>query len=428
LSPRARSLYLDRPSARRRSSSYSSGSSGGGVLRKILWTLVALVVVIVGVGILQLTRAVPRQHAQATMAASVTVPGQAAQLPWPHEGQAAVAVGTVGMVGSVGGSASVPIASLAKMMTAYQVLTDHPLSLHTNGPSLTVTSADVADYRTRAHNSESVLAVRAGERLTEYQALQAMLIPSANNVAALLARWDAGSVPAFVARMNATAKKLGLTGTHYTDPAGQLGTTVSTAVDQLVIAQKAMQQPVFADIVAQPAATFPVAGKVFNFNYFIGHYGFVGIKTGSNAAAGGCWAFAAQRTVAGKPAVVYGVVLGQHGRNGELIQPALLLGRKLADAVPRVVQQTAVVAAGTRVGALTAPWRKPVPLVTKNAITLTTVPGQRFTTDLRLTTPASRGVAAGTQVGTLSVGGLSTPVVVASAAPDPTLKWRLTRL
>ena len=393
-----------------------------------MWTFLVLVVVLVGAGIFQLTRAVPQQHVQSTMPATVTVAGQAPQLPWPHEGQAAVAVGAVGMVGAVGGSTPVPIASLAKMMTAYQVLADHPLALHANGPSVTVTAADVADYRTRAHNSESVLDVRAGERLTEYQALQALLIPSANNIAALLAKWDAKSTSAFVARMNATAKKLGLTGTHYTDPAGQLATTVSTAADQLVLAQKAMQNPVFAEIVAQPAATFPVAGKLFNFDYFIGHYGFVGIKTGSNAAAGGCWAFAANRTVAGKPAVVYGVVLGQHGKNGELIQPALALGRKLADAVPRVVQQTTVVAAGTHVGTLTAPWRKSVALVTKNAVTMTTVAGQRFVTTLKLDTPKSRNVAAGTVVGSVTVGGVTTPVVTAGPAAAPTLSWRLTHL
>jgi len=393
-----------------------------------MWTFLVLVVVIVGAGIFQLTRAVPDQHVRSTMPATVSVAGQAPQLPWPHEGQAAVAVGAVGMVGSVGGSTPVPIASLAKMMTAYQVLADHPLALHANGPTVTVTAADVADYRTRAHNNESVLDVRAGERLTEYQALQALLIPSANNIAALLAKWDAKSGPAFVARMNATAKKLGLTGTHYTDPAGQVATTVSTAADQLVLAQKAMQNPVFAEIVAQPAATFPVAGKLFNFDYFIGHYGFVGIKTGSNAAAGGCWAFAANRTVAGKPEVVYGVVLGQHGTNGELIQPALALGRKLADAVPRVVQQATVVAAGTHVGSLTAPWRKPVALVTKNPVTMTTVAGQRFPMRLQLDTPKARNLRAGTVVGSLTVGGVTTPVVTAAAAAGPTLSWRLTHL
>ena len=47
------------------------------------------------------------------------------------------------------------------------------------------------------------MSIAAGERLTERQALQALLLPSANNIAAVLARWDAGSADRFVARMNA---------------------------------------------------------------------------------------------------------------------------------------------------------------------------------------------------------------------------------
>jgi D-alanyl-D-alanine carboxypeptidase (penicillin-binding protein 5/6) len=429
LSPRARSVYLDRPSSRRRSSygGYSSGHHGGGLLRRLAFALLALVVVAVALVVVQMTRSVPAQQVRPAFAASVTAPGQTPRLPWPSEGQAAVAVADLGAVGSAGGSAPVPIASLAKMMTAYQVLTDHPLALRSNGPSMTVGAADVADYRKRAHNAESVLAVQAGERLGEYQALQALLIPSANNIASLLARWDAGSEAAFLTKINATAKRLGLTATHYADPAGQDAATVSTATDQLMLAQQAMKLPVFASIVAQPAATFPVAGRLFNYNYFIGHDGFVGIKTGSNAAAGGCWAFAARRTVAGKPTTVFGVVLGQHAKNGELIQPALDIGRRLADAVPTAVQQMTVVAAGTTVGSLRAPWRDDVPLVTQKAISLTGVPGQRLTPSLRLQSPSKRDLPAGTVVGQLTVSGVTTAVVVAKAAPGPTIGWRLTR-
>jgi len=70
------------------------------------------------------------------------------------------------------------------------------------------------------------------EQLTELQALQALLLPSANNIAAVLARWDGGSAGRFVARMNATARSLGMTHTRYTDPSGYDDATVSTAADQ----------------------------------------------------------------------------------------------------------------------------------------------------------------------------------------------------
>jgi D-alanyl-D-alanine carboxypeptidase (penicillin-binding protein 5/6) len=74
-----------------------------------------------------------------------------------------------------------------------------------------------------------------------------------------------------------------------------------------------MRLPVFASIVATPSATLPVAGTVHNTNTLLGHNGFVGVKTGSTAAAGGCFAFRAIRWIDGKRTTITGVVLGQPG-------------------------------------------------------------------------------------------------------------------
>src|SRR5204863_9818904 len=111
-----------------------------------------------------------------------------------------------------------PIASLAKVMTAYVVLRDHPLRLGEEGPTITLTDGDVADTERRRRQQESVVPIAAGEQLNELQALQALLLPSANNIAAVLARWGAGSTDRFVARMNAIARPLGMAHTRYTDP------------------------------------------------------------------------------------------------------------------------------------------------------------------------------------------------------------------
>jgi serine-type D-Ala-D-Ala carboxypeptidase (penicillin-binding protein 5/6) len=130
-----------------------------------------------------------------------------------------------------------------------------------------------------------------------------------------LARWDVGSARRFVARMNATARSLGMTHTHYTDPSGYDDSTVSTAADQLRIVVHAMRLPVFASIVASSSATLPVAGIVRNTNTLLGRDGFVGIKTGSDNAAGGCFAFRAIRRIDGKLTTITGVVLGQPGQD-----------------------------------------------------------------------------------------------------------------
>jgi serine-type D-Ala-D-Ala carboxypeptidase (penicillin-binding protein 5/6) len=231
---------------------------------------------------------------------------------WPAYGQAAVHIGQ-SQVRAGPNQHAAAIASVAKVMTAYVVLRDHPLRPGQDGPTVTLTDADVADTDRRRRQQESVVPIAAGEQLTELQALQALLLPSANNIAAVLARWDTGSVDRFVARMNATARSLGMTHTRYTDPSGYDDATVSTAADQMRIVDRAMRLPAFASIVATPSATLPVAGTVHNTNTLLGHNGFVGVKTGSTAAAGGCFAFRAIRWIHGKRTTITGVVLGQPG-------------------------------------------------------------------------------------------------------------------
>jgi D-alanyl-D-alanine carboxypeptidase (penicillin-binding protein 5/6) len=233
---------------------------------------------------------------------------------WPADGQAAIQIGD-SPIQAGPNQHPAPIASVAKVMTAYLVLRDHPLAIGQDGPTITLTDADVGDTVRRAGRDESIVSIAVGEVLTERQALVALLLPSANNIAAVLARWDAGSTERFVARMNAAARSLGMRHTRYTDPSGYDDATVSTAADQLRIVDRAMRLPVFASIVAMPSATLPVAGTVENTNTLLGRGGFVGVKTGSDHAAGGCFAFRAIRLVRGRWTTITGVVLGQPGHD-----------------------------------------------------------------------------------------------------------------
>jgi D-alanyl-D-alanine carboxypeptidase (penicillin-binding protein 5/6) len=234
---------------------------------------------------------------------------------WPAHGQAAFIETGRSQIQVGPNQHPAAIASVAKVMTAYLVLRDHPLGPGEDGPTIMLSDADVADTDRRSRQEESVVSVAAGEQLTERQALQALLLPSANNIAAVLARWDAGSADRFIARMNATARSLGMAHTRYTDPSGYDDATVSTAADQVRIVDRAMQLPVFASIVATASATLPVAGVVHTTNTLLGHNGFVGIKTGSDDAAGGCFAFRAIRWIGGKRTTITGVVLGQPGHD-----------------------------------------------------------------------------------------------------------------
>ena len=234
---------------------------------------------------------------------------------WPAYGQAAFVEAGQPQIHGGPNQHAAPIASVAKVMTAYLVLRDHPLRLGQGGPTITLSDADVVDTDRRRGRQESVVPVAAGEQLTELQALQARLLPSANNIAVVLARWDAGSVARFVMRMNATARSLGMTSTRYTDPSGYDDATVSTAADQVRIVDEAMRLAVFASIVGASSATLPVAGTVSNTDALLGHDGFVGVKTGSDHAAGGCFAFRAVRRIDDRRTTITGVVLGQPGHD-----------------------------------------------------------------------------------------------------------------
>src|SRR5438094_7821336 len=180
----------------------------------------ALVVVLLVVGAVQYLRPLPAVPPRPLLPASAHVPGAAPRLPWPGTGRAALGAVGLGVVATSGPEKPQPIASVAKVMTALVVLDGKPIPARQQGPSLTVTAQDVADYAAKRDQGQSVVRVAAGEQLTEYQLLQGLLIPSGNNIADLLARWIAGSVPAFVDRMNARARAIGLKSTTFVDTSG----------------------------------------------------------------------------------------------------------------------------------------------------------------------------------------------------------------
>ena len=117
----------------------------------------------------------------------------------------------------------------------------------------------MAEYYYDLDNDESNIPIQLGEKLTERQMLEALLNQSANDIAYSLALWDAGSLPAFVAKMNALAASLGATHTHYVDASGYDPQSVSTAADTLRIAAAGMSIPAFAEVVGLSTVT-PAAG------------------------------------------------------------------------------------------------------------------------------------------------------------------------
>jgi D-alanyl-D-alanine carboxypeptidase (penicillin-binding protein 5/6) len=266
-----------------------------------------------------------------TPAARPAPPGQPQLGPvsWPADGVSAAGIGGHGVTDGPGATRPVPIASVAKLMTAYVILQDHPLPEHGSGPAVTVEPSEAAEYPSQVAAGDSLVAVAAGERLTERQALEALLLPSADNMAWILARWDAGGQAAFAARMNAAARSLAMTGTRYTDPSGLDPSTTSTAADQVRLGLAAMGMPALAAITAEVTAVVPVAGLVRNTNTLLGRDGIVGLKTGSTQAAGGCLLVAAWPEVSGHRTLIVAATFGQPGTAGTILPNALQAGHNL---------------------------------------------------------------------------------------------------
>jgi D-alanyl-D-alanine carboxypeptidase len=185
--------------------------------------------------------------------------------------------------------ASVPPASLTKMLTALAVRA----SLDLDG--LAVASRDAARQPARK------LALRRGQRLTVEQALKALMISSANDVAVMLAEAAGGSVARFSRAMDAESALLGLRGSSWRNPHGLDGPGHrSSAFDLAILSRAVLKDRWLARVVRMRRAAFTTpSGRRYTLNarsrFLRGYRGAVGVKTGFTDDAGHCLAAAATR-------------------------------------------------------------------------------------------------------------------------------------
>lgn len=190
----------------------------------------------------------------------------------------------------------VPVASLVKVMTAYVVLREARLS-----DTITITATDV---KYAAHGGATTAGLKKGETLTVRDLLYGLMLPSGADAANALARRYGPGKTAFVAKMNDTARALGLTGTRYTNADGMptpANGGYSTAIDQAKLAQHALASSTFRTVVGKKAH---MVGKTAlhrahtwrNSNKLLSRAdGVLGVKTGYTNAAGYCLLFAGER-------------------------------------------------------------------------------------------------------------------------------------
>ncbi|MFI5631376.1 D-alanyl-D-alanine carboxypeptidase [Streptomyces sp. NPDC051664] len=400
------------------------------VRRVKIWTPLAVLLLIV-FAIVQAVRPLPTPELRLTAQSTYTFDGTKPSLPWPNEGQGYMAATGLGTVDSFGEQKAVPIGSVAKAMTAYIVLKDHPLKKGQAGPSITVDAKAESDGKLDAAGESTLNTVKTGDKLTEQEALSAIMIPSANNIARLLARWDAGSEKAFVKKMNDTAKSLGMKNTTYTDPSGLTATTVSSAEDQVKLGQKLVEIPALMAITKLPSWTDPSGKSWRNYNTLVPYNGALGIKTGSTSKAGGNLLFAAHKMVGDTDQLIVGAVLGQH--KAPIIDTVNAVSKDVMVATEDLLKSGKVVKKGDVVGAVDDGFGGTTPVVATEDVAAVGWPG--LTVKLELSDDGKtlpHEAAAGTHVGTLTVGEGSSQVKVAVALQsdlmNPSFGQKLTRI
>lgn len=179
-------------------------------------------------------------------------------------------------------------ASTAKMITALMVMEKKPFELGEKGETITISQEFYQKYIWYITHNGSNAAVAVGERISQYDALAAALLPSSNNFADTLAIWAFGSLDAYKEYATQRLADWGLKNTTIgIDASGYSSTTTSTASDLAIIGQKVMSNPVLAEIVGLKTHTIPVAGQINNTNQLLGIDNIVGIKTGYTGSASG---------------------------------------------------------------------------------------------------------------------------------------------
>ncbi len=438
--------------------------------RRLWWSLLVVVVsvVILAAAGLEAANRIDTPLAEPVVSsrlpASLVVAGVAPSVPWPAKGQGAISIPSLGYAQQSGPEWPVPIASLTKLTSAVVVLHDHPVAANTDGPMITMTAADVAEYDNDIHKDESTIPVQVGEQLSERQMLEALLTRSANNIAYSLAVWDAGSAAAFVARMNAMAASLGATSSHYVDVSGFDQQSVSTAADTLRITAAGMRDPTFAAIVALPSVSLPLVGTVPNLVPEVGSSNVVGVKSGYTSHAGGCMVLAGDRVLQGRTVLVLVAVLGQPTpapvppttttTTPKVTVPGTPttttttvppdqwnvpdpfrftrpVAENLLGTTEAAVVSVTVSTAGRVVGAVTSTWGRThhqVPVVTRVDAFVLAWPGQQVTSAATLQ-PVGPGDAIGSRIGaavySLGTQVESVPLLLAATVPEPSWWWRL---
>ncbi|MDZ7744582.1 MAG: serine hydrolase [Candidatus Saccharibacteria bacterium] len=347
-------------------------------------------------------------------------------VPWPDEGVATIGAVGYGLLDDSGNADEVvPIASITKLFTALAIMEQKPFEQGQDGETITFGQADQQLYTDYIAREGSAYPINAGDSLTQAEAMHALLIPSANNLADSLSRWAFGSEENFLRYVNDMAADMGLENTTIADTSGFSPESVSTPRELMVVAERVLQDPVLSEIVSKPSTVIdPAVGTIYNTNPLLLDQYVVGVKTGTTDEAGSNLIFAADFPLTETASTtIIGMVLGQPDR-----QTVINQSRSILQSGQKGLGFIEVVEPETVVGRYEVPWAEEVELVTNGGIMVGAWVGEAYQPQVEAER-VEPGVQAQTEVGTLSVdhGSDTTSVPITTTDPiePPSFWWRL---
>ncbi|MBP9853162.1 D-alanyl-D-alanine carboxypeptidase [Candidatus Saccharibacteria bacterium] len=391
----------------------------GGIATVVIACLLVAVVV-------QLLRPLPAARIRLTPASSVVEQAKPVELAWPNDPnmQAAIGAEGYGVLATSGSQKPVATASIAKVITALCVLQKYPLKQGEEGPTIRLTEADYALYQTHVAQGGSNVPVYIGQEMSLYQAIQALMIPSANNIADSLAVWAFGSQEEYKEYASNFVANLGMKSTTIgNDASGFDVDTRSTARDLILLGLAASKKPVLMEIASQKSASFPGLMQVANYNQALGKEGIVGLKTGNNIENPGGLLFAQEKVVAGKKMKIIGVVLGARD-----LPEALGYSVRLAATTPSAFNPFTV--HNTVVGTIETEWGGRSRLQTVGKRQMIHFSGSPVVRkdDLRTLYSVTTTMDAGRLLYRSGAKEIGVNLKPSQTIADPSIWWRLTRL
>ena len=325
---------------------------------------------------------------------------------------------------AVAGTAeALPMASIAKVVTALVVLDAKPIVAGETGPVVTLTAADFQSYLDYDTAGARSVAVFAGEQWTELELLQALLLGSSNNHADSVARWAFGSVDAYVVAANTWLTDNGLTDTAVVDTTGLRDESAGTATDLAHLAGLAATDPIVSAMLSSPASALANRRGVENTTSFLPEEGITGISRSYTDAAGVCFLFTAQVSDGASNFTFSGAFIGEPTYDALTADLAALMASARAG-----VGLIPVLAAGDAYATFTSAWGDTASAVV--GVARTRYAWQAATPEAATVTLKDFATArTGANVGQvqLTVAGekLSAALKLDEGIRDPGLGWRL---